>query len=161
VDHTVVFTFSPDNVLNYIFVRGYNSAAGCMGAENYSYETTSTPLHFITIGDPWLFDKTNETPNVKNINFIVRYDNPLTEIEYKYKYKLYNSITKITTGWIIGSDWSTPAVGSLADDGTNGYGFESGCMEAPSISSSKDYCIEFEFEIRVNGDSNTYTVHID
>ena len=158
---TITVTVNPCNDLNYIFVRGYNSAPGCMGMHNYEYETTSKPVnHNITMG-PWLFDKTNETPNVKNINFIVRYDNPLTTIEYKYKYKLYNTITKLTTGWIIGSDWSAPVVGSLADDGTNGYGFESGCMEAPSITSTKDYCIEFEFEIRVNGDSNTYTVNID
>ena len=150
------------NDINYLFVRGYNSAPGCMGTYNYWYETTSKPVdHNITIGDPWLFDKTNETPNVKNINFTVRYDNPLAIIEYKYQYKLYNTITGITTDWIIGSGWTSPVVGSLPDDGINGYGFESGCMQAPSYSSSKDYCIEFEFEIRVNGDSNTYTVHID
>jgi hypothetical protein len=163
-DKTVTATFDLANILNYLLVQGFNGNSGaCTGLQETHEETSPPPIpQLIDPGISWLYMKNQATPNIKWINFIARYDNSSTTIEYKYQYRLHYELTGVTTGWLLGHDWTSPAVGSLADDGTYGYGFVSGCMDAPSSPSEKYYCCEFEIQIRVNGDnSNIYTVHID
>ena len=150
------------NDLNYLLIQGFNGNSGaCTGLQETHEEFPPVP-QLIDPGISWLYMKNQATPNIKWINFIARYDNSSTTIEYKYQYRLHYERTGVTTGWLPGHDWTSPAVGSLVDDGTHGYGFLSGCMDAPSSPSEKYYCCEFEIQIRVNGDnSNIYTVHID
>ena len=114
--------------------------------------------HYIETG-LWLYDK-DHTPNVKNINFIARYDGASTTIEYRYKYRIQYRDNTSPEPWVAWSDWSTS--GTTLGEDTYGYGFESDCMRAPSDTSNPAYyCFQFELEIRVNGDANTYLVHID
>jgi hypothetical protein len=157
---TVTATFTQANILNFLLIRGYNSASGCTGLQETHEETPVVP-YYIEPG-LWLYDK-DHTPNVKHINFIARFDSASTLIEYRYRYRVQerdNPIFPDPEPWVGWSAWSSSGT-SLGED-TYGYGFGSDCMQAPSKPSNpSNYCYQFEIEIKVNGDLNTYTVHID
>ena len=157
-DKTVIANF--DNILNYLFIRGYHAKNNCTGLQKTHIETPVVS-HDIYTGY-WLYTigQKHPTPNVKNINFIARYDGVSTTIEYRYRW-----ITKDLDGNESGWDesyytWTTSG-SSLVDDETYGYGFASECMYAPSDPPNY-YCYQFEIEIAVNRDYvNTYLINID
>ncbi len=159
-DTTTVTITVVCNDLNYLLVQGYNAESGCTGLQETHEEFTVVP-NLINTG-LWLYDK-DHTPNVKNINFIARFDGASTLIEYRYRYRVQerdNPVFPDPEPWVGWSAWSNSGT-SLGED-AYGYGFASDCMEAPSKPSNpSNYCYQFEIEIRVNGDLSTYTVHID
>ena len=146
------------NDLNYLFIRGYNAASGCTGLQETHEETPPDVPHYIETGI-WLTDH-DHTPNVKHINFIARYLGASTVIEYRHRYQIQWLGNPSPEDWEPWSAWSTSGT-SLGED-TYGHGFVSDCMYAPSQTSNpKYYCHQFEIEIRVNGDPNTYLINID
>ena len=153
---TVTATFEPANILNYLRIQGWNAASGCHGGQDIHEETPDVP-YLINTG-LWLSAQ-DHTPNVKHINFVALCDDISTTIEYSYRYQVKYQGENDPRDWTAWTAWST-AGRSSGEDGAYGYGFLSGCMYAPSDTPTY-YCFGFEIEIRVNGDSNTYTVHID
>jgi len=150
------------NVINYLLIRGYHSESGCVGGpKDIVHEEIPEVPHYMETG-LWLYDQ-DHTPNVKNINFIARFDSASTLIEYRYRYRVQerdNPVFPDPEPWVDWSAWSSSGT-SLGED-TYGYGFASACMEAPSKPSNpSNYCYQFELEIRVNGSTNTYLVHVD
>ena len=158
-DVTVTANFKLKNIINYLLVRGYNSAKKCEGLQK-TYEAIPEVPHLINTG-LWLTDQ-DHTPNVKHINFIALCDDISTKIEYSYRYQVKYLDEVNPRDWTTWTAWST-AGRSSGDDGIYGYGFASDCMYAPSETSgqNKYYCYQFEIEIMVNGDLNTYIVNID
>ena len=151
-----MFAFSPDDVLNYLRIQGWNAASGCHGGQDIHEETPDVP-HLINTG-LWLSAQ-DHTPNVKHINFVALCDDISTTIEYSYRYQVKYLDEDNPRDWTAWTTWST-AGRSSGEDGTYGYGFLSGCMYAPSDTPTY-YCFGFEIKIMVNGSLNTYIVHID